>query len=425
MTKDWFQHVVELSGDSIKELSLEGIITFVNSHGLERVAVENKEYVLNRHWTSQWPDHVHPQIEEALAAGRRGEPAQFEAECTTPRGVDRHWLVSTTPLKDEFGNVTSLLAVNRDITEGRLAQAALVTLKNALQGRLIDVKDGNTDAFGEQLQKTSNAALIRLSSAFSNAEARADELDIARAAQRLAESAAKQAQKGDAIGQLLAGMVHDLNNVLQAASGAIELVRARNELVLRDHSLLGIALNALTHGTTMSKRLLGFASHHPYAPEMTNLCELATNLLPLLQQAAGSGVQLECHPDNAKSTVLVDPNTLERALMNLVINARDASPNGGAISVVVTKTTCLDSDVDQQRRAGNYVTISVVDQGEGIAPEVRDRLFEAYFTTKPSGKGTGLGLAQVYGAVRQANGFIEVISQVGHGSTFTMAFPEI
>lgn len=154
------------------------------------------------------------------------------------------------------------------------------------------------------------------------------ELDIARAAQRLAETVAERAQEGEAVGQLLAGVVHDLNNVLQTAGAAIEVVQSRGAVIAEDRKILRMAEGALQQGSIMAQRLLGFARNHPYAPEPVDLNELVARLLPLLQQAAGNKVSIEWTPAAIRSVVLVDPHTLERALLNLIINARDVC--GGA-----------------------------------------------------------------------------------------------
>ncbi len=145
--------------------------------------------------------------------------------------------------------------------------------------------------------------------------------------------------------------------------------------------------------------------------------------MPLLQQAAGSTVAVELHQEASLRFVLADAHSLERALLNLVINARDACAESGHIRITLGNQTTSDATDADDRAAGEYVTLAVQDNGKGIAPDVRDRLFDAYFTTKPVGKGTGLGLAQVDGAVRQAGGFIDVESEPGHGACFILGFP--
>ena len=173
----------------------------------------------------------------------------------------------------------------------------------------------------------------------------------------------------------------------------------------------------------MSQRLLGFARHHPYRPQLVDVAGMMEELLPLLQQAAGATIALAYRPQIAQALVQVDPHSLERAVMNLVINARDACGERGKVTLVLGERHVDEVPVDEPHAPGTYIVLSVQDDGPGIAPEVRKRLFEAYFTTKPAGMGTGLGLAQIRAAVRQADGFVEIDSVPGEGACFTLGFP--
>ncbi|UUE98287.1 PAS domain-containing protein [Xanthomonas hortorum pv. pelargonii] len=411
-----YRQVVELSLDSIKEISLDGRVKLVNAHGLARVAAEHARSIVGELWSSLWPEEFRPRVEDALAAAGQGMIRQFEIECTSADGQHQFWLVSTSPLRDAHGGIEGVLAVNRDITERRQSQQALRTLNQTLSAHndpLIRQSE-LADAIGHELHGD-----------MGDERAVEDELDIARAAQRLAETVAERAQEGEAVGQLLAGVVHDLNNVLQTAGAAIEVVQSRGAVIAEDRKILRMAEGALQQGSIMAQRLLGFARNHPYAPEEVDLNELVARLPPLLQQAAGNKVSIEWTPAAIRSVVLVDPHTLERALLNLVINARDVCGEHGKVGIAVAQCTLADTDEVSARRSGDYVTIAVSDNGSGITPEVREHLFDAYFTTKPAGKGTGLGLAQVDGAVRQANGFIDVTSEPGQGACFTLGFPAV
>ncbi|WP_232087884.1 MULTISPECIES: PAS domain-containing sensor histidine kinase [Xanthomonas] len=423
--QDWCRKVVELSADSIKCLSLSGEVLYANSHGMARMSNVVAEPGIGTQWTSLWSAEVQPLVLNALESARKGKSCDFEVQCVNAHDRHQYWHVSTSPLCDDGGEINAVLVVNRDITARRLAEFALETLKNSLRdsnrqmpARLNDDRqsfDGvefpaSSTAPGEETEpKGDNLA----------------ELDIAKAARRVAESVAEQAQKGEAIGQLLAGVVHDLNNVLHASRSAIGLVTSRRKIGSRDMQLLSMAEKALDHGAAMSKRLLSFAANHPYVVEQTDLGALTAQMMPLLTQAVGSGVKLELLPCTETCIALMDPHLVERALMNLVINARDACGDVGLIWVVVSTSSVSETDANLHRAAGDYISVSVRDNGEGIAPAVRARLFEAYFSTKPSGKGTGLGLAQVYGAVRQANGHVDVQSEPGHGACFTMSFPRL
>lgn len=410
---DVFHQIVELSLDSIKEVSLDGTVRFVNAHGLARVAAENAEHVIGAPWASLWPPEEGHKVADALAAAARGERRQFEAQCLTPAGEHRFWLVSTSPLRDAQGAVRGLLAVNRDVTARHRAEAALRTLTAALRDHAPSMVG---TVFTEELNE-------QLATAQQRSSELQGELDIARVAQRVAETVAAQAQKGDAVGQLLAGTVHDLNNVLHVAGTAIEMVRTHGELVERDASLLQMADRAVQQGAAMSQRLLGFARHHPYRPQLVDVARMMEELLPLLQQAAGAHIALAYHPQISHALVQADPHSLERAVMNLVINARDACGERGEVTLLLGERQVNEVPVDEPHAPGAYIVLSVQDDGPGIAPEVRKRLFEAYFTTKPAGTGTGLGLAQIRGAVRQADGFVEIDSVPGEGARFTLGFP--
>ncbi|MCC4615900.1 PAS domain-containing protein [Xanthomonas campestris pv. asclepiadis] len=408
-----YRQVVELSLDSIKEIALDGRVRFVNAHALARVARVDAASVVGRLWASLWPKRFRPRVQQALAAAECGESQQFEAECTNADGRRQCWLVSTSPLRNADGQIEGVLAVNRDITERRQSQQALRTLNETLQARTASA----TRPDEHVATVTHEQASAEVQPPGIEAE-----LDIARAAQRLAERVAERAQEGEAVGLLLAGVVHDLNNVLQTAGAAIDVVQSRGAIVEEDQKILRMAESALQQGSIMAQRLLGFARKHPYAPERVELAALVARLLPLLQQAAGNAISVEWETTTSSSAVLVDPHTLERALLNLVINARDVCGERGKVCITVERRTLANVDV-AGRRGGDYVTVSVKDDGSGIAPEIRDQLFDAYFTTKPAGKGTGLGLAQVDGAVRQVDGYIEVQSVPGQGACFTLGFP--
>ncbi|PPT72977.1 PAS domain-containing sensor histidine kinase [Xanthomonas arboricola] len=409
-----YRQIVEMSPDSIKEVSLDGRVMFVNSHGVARIAAENAERVVGEQWSSLWPEEVRAMVDEAISAAIRGERRQFDAECLTPNGERRFWLISTSPLTNQQGVVESVLAVNRDVTERRLAEIALRTLNHSLSGQA---------ASAPAQTQLSGATQANLGQAHIRAQELQVELDIARAAQRMAEAVSEQAQKGEAVGQLLAGMVHDFNNVLQAASGALEMVLLRGGVDEKDRKLLGMAEIALQQGATMSQRLLGFARHHPYLPQSVDVGGIVRGMMPLLDQVVGLGITLQFQPQFNIPMAMVDPHSLERAIMNLVVNARDACGDAGTITVSTESCVIEQVPSGASHSPGGYVLLKVQDSGQGIASEVIGRLFEAYFTTKPPGKGTGLGLSQVYGTIRRANGFIEVESKPGQGACFTLAVP--
>lgn len=363
-----YRQVVELSLDSIKEISLDGRVQFVNAHGLARLAAEHAKPIVGGRWSLLRPEEFRHRVEDALAAAGQGMISQFEIECTGADGQHQFWLVRTSPLGDAHGGIDGVLAVNRNITERRQSQQALRTLNQTLSA--------HNDPLIRQ-SELSDAICHELHGNIGHERAVEDELDIARAAQRLAETLAERAQEEQAVGQLLAGVVHDFNNVLQTAGAAIEVVQSRGAVIEEDRKILHMAEGALQQGSIMAQRLLGFARNDPYAPEWVDLNDPVARLLPLLQQAAGNAVSIEWTPAATRSLTLVDPHTLERALLNLVINARDACGEHGKVVIAVAQCMLADADEVSARCGGDYVTIAVSDNGSGIAAEVRERLFNA------------------------------------------------
>lgn len=407
-----YRQIVELSQDCIKELDLDGVIQAVNDKGLKLLGATQASQVLQRTWSDLWPADVRGTVDAAIAAAKRGDTTEFEAPCVNFAGALRHWHVRVSPLR-ENDQLIGILAVSSDVSERAASGRAFELLHSVVENKLHATQSrllASSVAY-QQLEAEHHAAV--------------QGRDVAHAAQRAAELIAFEAQKGEAVGQLLAGVVHDLNNVLHSASTAIDLVVQRGAIAGADAMLLGVAERALQHGAVMAKRLVGFARQHPFKPEQVQLADFVEEILPLLQQAVGSVAQLSIDICHEGCCAMVDRHTLERALMNLVINARDASAMGGSIRIETGETTLATGDDVLGKVAGFYVTLSVSDDGEGMTEDVQARAFEVYFTTKEVGKGSGLGLPQVYAAVRQAGGFIDIVSAPGRGTRIVLAFPKV
>ncbi|WP_259153950.1 ATP-binding protein [Xanthomonas sp. 3793] len=418
--RDRYRQIVALSRDCIKEIDLDGRITAVNVNGLTALGASGPEQMLSRPWREFWPAEAVALVDTALAASLAGSIHEFEASCVNFAGVRQTWQVVTSPLFDEAGNVEAILAVSKNISDRRALEAAFHTLDRTLKAE----REFSMDAL--MLARTRADTLsTELHNLRDLRERIEDDLDIARAAQGAAEKISEQAQKGEAVGQLLAGVVHDLNNVLQAATSAIDLVVQRGKIDAQDTKLLGVADAALQHGSVMAQRLVGFSRQYPYSPDVVDLGALAAQLTPLLEQVIGADLRLQVRNDAGACCAMVDQHTLERAVLNLVINARDACDGGDTIRVETGHASVTDAEASLTKPAGEYVTIAVADDGHGMDSDVQSRLFEAYFTTKSADKGAGLGLAQVYSAVRQAGGFVDVTSAPGLGARFTLAFPRL
>lgn len=232
-------------------------------------------------------------------------------------------------------------------------------------------------------------------------------------------------QRLDAIGQLAAGVAHDFNNLLQIVHGEVDLLLAHPMLSPQVKEGLEQIEEASTRAARITRKLLLLSREHEWHGERLDLNDLVSRFLPMLKRLLGPQHRLEWQPAAAVPEVLGDLGMLEQVLMNLVINARDAMPDGGTLTLS-SSTVELDSDQaaqDPDVKPGTFVRVSVADNGTGIAPEHLPHLFEPLFTTKPVGEGTGLGLATLYGIVRRHGGWVEVDSTLGQGARFHLHFP--
>lgn len=229
----------------------------------------------------------------------------------------------------------------------------------------------------------------------------------------------RHAQKMEVVGQLTGGIAHDFNNLLAAIAGNLQMIHDESEdsPAIRRKALR--ALDAAERGATTTQRLLAFARQQALRPQAIDINELVQGMSDLLAFGLGAGLTLRTDLTAGFAVVLVDPSQLENALLNLVLNARDAMPDGGAITIR-TRNTAKDGSVE-----GEDVVLSVVDTGHGMPPETLARVFEPFFTTKRFGQGSGLGLSMVYGFVRQSGGRVHIESEVGIGTKVLLAFPRV
>ena len=246
--------------------------------------------------------------------------------------------------------------------------------------------------------------------------------------ERQLESQLRQAQKMEAIGQLAGGVAHDFNNLLLVMRGNAELLMMDADGLPEPFTEgLKQITSAAERAASLTRQLLAFSRKQVMQDQPLVLNEVIANLTKMLKRIIGEHIDLQCHYGAGLPHVLADPGMVEQVLVNLVINARDAMPEGGQLHVA-TEQIDIDesySRVNPESRAGRFVCLSVRDNGSGIAPENLPRIFEPFFTTKQAGKGTGLGLATVYGIVKQHRGWIEVFSEAGAGSTFKVFFPAV
>jgi len=242
------------------------------------------------------------------------------------------------------------------------------------------------------------------------------------------EEQLRQSQKLEAVGQLAGGVAHDFNNLLSVIQGNAELLLMTPEPLTADaNESLTEVVNASERAANLTRQLLAFSRKQVLQLQPLVLNAVIENLTRMLNRIIGENIDLQCHYAARLPYVQADTSMMEQVILNLVVNARDAMPAGGLLRVATMETS---RDEDQARthpeaRAGDFVCLMVSDTGSGISPEVLPHIFEPFFTTKEVGKGTGLGLATVYGIVQQHQGWIEVISQVGEGTAFKVFLPVI
>jgi signal transduction histidine kinase/ActR/RegA family two-component response regulator len=244
---------------------------------------------------------------------------------------------------------------------------------------------------------------------------------------RRLESALFQAQKMDAIGQLAAGVAHDFNNLLMVISSYAELMQDAIGPEHRLHRNVQEVLSASRRAADLTRQLLAFGRKQTQSLQVLDLNGVLQDISRMLPRLIGEDIELSIVPHNGTGKVKLDPVQIEQVVMNLAANARDAMPQGGKLTI-----TTRDVDLDDEYvathpvvPAGRYVALEVTDTGEGIDVLHLPHIFEPFYTTKENGKGTGLGLATVYGIVKQSGGFIWVYSELGMGTTFKIYFPRV
>ena len=231
-----------------------------------------------------------------------------------------------------------------------------------------------------------------------------------------------RAQKMEAIGRLTGGVAHDFNNLLTAVIGSLELLHKRVGDDARASTLIDNALKAAHRGATLTQRMLAFARGQELRPEPVDIPSLVRGMTELLQRTLGSIVSVETRFPLSLGQVLADPNQLEMSLLNLAVNARDAMPKGGPLTIAAREETVHEVDAAGVE-PGRYVLLSVIDRGEGMDEDTLRRATEPFFTTKGVGKGTGLGLSMVHGMAEQLGGQLTLASEPGAGTTATLWLP--
>jgi signal transduction histidine kinase len=286
-------------------------------------------------------------------------------------------------------------------------------------------------AISQRALALANAELARRAAELSFANA---ELRVQIEEREKAEAALRQAQKMEAIGHLTGGVAHDFNNLLQIITGSLGSLRRRSARwslaadVTRDFDrFLEGAEEGARRAAALTRQLLAFSRRQPLQPEAVDANRLVARLTSLLTRTLGETIAVETVLAGGVWRVLTDPNQLESAILNLAVNARDAMPQGGKLTIE-TANACLDDayvEPYEQLKAGQYVMIAVTDNGAGMDTATLVQAFEPFFTTKAGGHGTGLGLSQVYGFIRQSGGHTKIYSEPGHGTTVKIYLPRV
>ncbi|MFI4933244.1 MAG: CHASE3 domain-containing protein [Caulobacterales bacterium] len=247
-----------------------------------------------------------------------------------------------------------------------------------------------------------------------------DITDRVRSDERLRDS-----QRMEAVGQLTGGVAHDFNNLLQVIRGNLELLEDAVASDERASARLKNAIHGADRAAQLTRQLLAFARRQPLEPQVINLSRVVSDMADLLRRTLGEAIEVETVVAGGLWNTIADPAQVESAILNLALNARDAMPEGGRLTVEITNAV-LDDEYARQARdvtAGQYVLLAISDTGEGMSEETKTKVFEPFFTTKAAGKGTGLGLSMVYGFVKQSSGHIQIYSEVGHGTTVKIYLP--
>lgn len=353
-----------LSQDMFARANLDGMMTAV-SPGWTQVLGWTEAELLSRPYASfMHPDDIQPTVDALAGMGQTGQSTRFQNRIATRDGGWKS--IDWTVAPEEDGS--NFIAVGRDLTKAHAREAELAAAQDAL----------------------------------------------------------RQAQKMEAVGQLTGGLAHDFNNIIAGISGSLEMMSTRlaqGRIADLDRYIAG-ASGAAKRAAGLTQRLLAFSRRQTLDPKPTNLNALIDGLLDLVHRSMGPEITVETDSAPELWTTMVDAGQLENALLNLCINARDAMPDGGKLTIASTNRQMDEHSARLHAlQPGDFVILSVSDTGTGMAPEVIERAFDPFYTTKPIGQGTGLGLSMVYGFAGQSGGAVRIHSELDKGTTVSLYLP--
>jgi PAS domain S-box-containing protein len=353
-----------LSQDMLARADYSGMMSAVSPAWTQVLGWSERELLTRGYATFMHPEDEPPTIAAIGRMAETGRPTRFENRISTKEGGWKHIEWTVAPEQDGV----NFIAVGRDLSHVKAREAELEQAQEAL----------------------------------------------------------RQSQKMEAVGQLTGGLAHDFNNLLAGISGSLDLMQNRIEQRRFDEleRYMAGAQGAAKRAAALTHRLLAFSRRQTLEPKPTDVDRLVAGMEELIRRTVGPATAVEFHGTDGLWSTLVDPNQLENVLLNLCINARDALPDGGVISIETANRT-IDKQTGGLRDIpmGDYVSLAVSDNGAGMTPEVVERAFEPFFTTKPIGLGTGLGLSMIHGFVNQSGGQVRIHSAVGTGTTVTIFLP--
>ena len=380
-----------------------GVIDWQVREGTVRLSAKALEIYGLDHFDGRyetWIGTVHREdvarLRDVIATALATREREFELDFRIIRQSDKalRWLhARRLAFYDEAGTPVRVVGVSIDITDRK---HELVQLRNF------------TEALEEAVRQRTRA------------------LEVENEARRRAEESLRQSQKMEAVGQLTGGVAHDFNNLLTIVLGGLDMIHRRipelppSPAVARIARGVDMATQGARRAATLTSRLLAFSRQQALAPAVIDPNKLVAGTCDFLRRTLGETVALETVLAGGLWRIFADPGQLENALLNLALNARDAMPGGGKLTIE-TANSYLDqsyvSGLSEPVEPGQYVMIAVADTGAGMNEETLARAFDPFFTTKEAGKGTGLGLSQVYGFVRQSGGHVKIYSEIGEGTT--------
>ena len=459
---------------------------FINRTGAAWYA-RSAEEVVGRTTSDVLGQAGYPGLKTHLVGASKGQSQAFEERVTYPDGITRVIQGIYVPDRDDSGDVRGFIAIAIDITERKQSEDALrdneeryrrlynktPIMLHSIDGesRLLSVSDFWLDKLGYarddvigrksiefltpesrskavndvipeflrtglctdieyQMVSRSGEIIDVLLSAIAERDENGDVVNSLAVLtditdRKEVERQFVQAQKMESVGQLTGGLAHDFNNLLGVVMGNLQLIERSVKDNEKAKRRIATALQAVDKGADLTRRLLAFARRQNLETKTVETGPLLAEMCHMLRLTLGGSVELECHVPDDIPGIRTDPNQLQSAILNLAVNARDAMPDGGKLTIEAT-TVDIDSDYaerDSEIAPGTYVVIAVTDTGEGISADKAGKVFEPFFTTKEVGKGSGLGLSTIYGFMRQSGGQIQISSEEGVGTTVRLYVP--